>query len=124
MTDEIKLPPLPPPADGQVKILPMYTVAEVERIRQEAANYAVEQDRARREKQEPHRALLALQKDGYVDINSDDDHAQHLIVLHWTPERAWIESGRNRALAQRLRNHYYDSALALDVADALDGGER
>ena len=88
------------------------------------ARLAVEQDRAQREKREPHRALLALQKDGYVDVNSDDDHAQHLIVLRWTPKRVWIESEKNRELARILRKHYYNSELAFDVADELDGGEQ
>lgn len=79
--------------------------------------------RARREKREPHRALLALQKDGYVDVNSDDDHAQHLIVLRWTPKRVWIESEKNRELAQELRKNAC-CPLDYDVADDLDGGKR
>lgn len=116
MTDEIKLPPLP----RWVSNLSPGSEYSV----QEYARLAVEQDRARREGREPHRALLALQKDGYVDVNSDDDHAQHLIVLRWTPKRVWIESEKNRELARILRKHYYNSELAFDVADELDGGER
>src|SRR5574343_1910463 len=93
-------------------------------FQRQTARLAVEQDRAQREKREPHRALLALQKDGYVDVNSDDDHAQHLIVLRWTPKRVWIESEKNRELARMLREGAYVGHHLYAAADALDGGER
>ena len=114
MNDEIKLPPLPD--NGTMLAYGADTLRNYARL-------AVEQDRARREKREPHRALLALQKDGYVDINGDDDHAQHLIILRWTPKRVWIESEKNRELARMLREGIYNGGHLFDAADALDGGQ-
>lgn len=122
MNEEIKLPPLPD--NGTMLAYGADTLRNYARL-------AVEQDRARREKlgpqkPEPYRAAIKLYDDG----EWCDDlwlrgqiWPQHCITLRWTPERVWIESERNRALAQELRKNAC-CPLDYDSADALDGGER
>lgn len=115
MTDEIKLPPL------QQQQLVSYDADAM----YDYARLAVEQDRARREVREgrePHRAGIKLYDNGEWNdaLQSRWQYdPQHTITIHWTPERVWIDSDRNRELARMLRDYHYR-----DAADALDGGER
>lgn len=109
MTDEIKLPPLP-----------HYTLRGYrEDALRDYARLAVEQDRDA--------ALAARRAVGGPSGYGGDP--QHSVLLRWTPERVWIESERNRELAQKLRKmiHYVDATTAEELyaaAEALAGNER
>lgn len=117
MNDEIKLPPLPD--NGTMLAYGIDTLRNYARL-------AVEQDRARREGQEqkkaPERATISLMANGEAHYGYWLG-SQHEVVLRWTPERVWIESERNRELAQELRKNAC-CPLDYDAADALDGGEQ
>lgn len=114
MNDEIKLPPLPD--NGTMLAYGADTLRDYARL-------AVEQDRARRERPEPHGAIIECFSDGIVTTSQTGFAAQHNIILRWTPKRAWIESERNRELAQELRKNAC-CPLDYDAADALDGGQQ
>lgn len=116
MNDEIKLPPLPD--NGTMLAYGIDTLRDYARL-------AVEQDRARRDGRdhEYYSKVLALYASGVVERGFADTSAQHNIILRWTPERVWIESGRNRELAQELRKNAC-CPLDYDAADALDGGQQ
>ena len=117
MNDEIKLPPLPD--NGTMLTYGAGTLRNYARL-------AVEQDRARREKQGPNyrSKVLALHANGEIERGIANTSAQHNICIRWTPERVWIESEKNRELARMLREGAYVGHHLYAAADALDGGEQ
>ena len=130
--DEIELPPLPP-----FGIAP---IADEQTVR-DYARAAVIADRKRREpppelvKPKVHSERIGLSSNGYVWSNPPFATSRNLIVatviLRWTDDgRAWIESERNRELAEWTRDiatlpiSPTNAGWLRGAADALDGGVR
>lgn len=122
MDDDIQLPPLPP-----FVIAP---IADEQTVR-DYARAAVLADRERRAKvaakPQVHKARLSLADNGDWSVGGDHRPGRINILIRWTADgRVWIDSERNRELAQRLRDWTIDDKFATldNAADALDGGER
>ena len=118
--DNIELPPLPR-ADFS------YSTEAMERY----GRAAVLADRERRAEQaqpakpKVHRTRVELLRNdyGWKDLRIQSENPPAIVTLCWTDDgRAWIESERNRELAQWLRS--WRGQVGNEAADALDGGVR
>ena len=124
MDDDIQLPPLPPRPSV------LETLQWIDDVRRAAIRY----DRERRAKVDAtpvvHSARVVLTPDGSAWSHGGAAECpppkSTVVTLRWTDDgRAWIESERNREMAQKLRSdsplqrHFYHL-----IADALDGGVR
>lgn len=127
--DKIELPPLPSFAIAPIadeRTVRDYAIAAVLADRERRA------DPAQPAKPKVHSVAMKLQSDGCAWRATEKacwttSMVAATVTLCWTDDgRAWIESEKNRELAQQLRYWTIDNKFtALDkAADALDGGVR